>query len=128
MNATPPEAKVKYSRAPAPSERVSGAAPAVPAAVFGGALLGALLLIVAELTTLYEVRTSASSAPIKSIATGPNHAYALVPIAVLAAVLAYGAWHASSRQALLAIGVLGVIALLIAVIGDLPDAQATGLI
>jgi hypothetical protein len=127
VNATPPEAKVKYSRAEGPPEGVSAATPAVPAAVFGACLVGALLLVIAELSTLYQVRTQ-SPGPIKSIETGSHHAYALIPIAALAAVLAYGAWHERSRPALVAIGALGVITLLIALIGDLPDAQATGLI
>jgi hypothetical protein len=128
MNATPPEAKEKYSRAAGPPEGVSALTPAVPVAVFGACLVAALLLIIAELSTLYQVRTQASPGPIKSIETGSHHAYALIPIGALAAVLAYGAWHERSRPALVAIGALGVIALLIAVIGDLPDAQATGLI
>jgi hypothetical protein len=128
MNATPPEAKVKYSRAADPPEGVSAATPAVPAAVFGAGVVAALLLIIAELSTLYQVRTEASPGPIKSIGTGSHHAYALIPIAALAAVLAYGAWRERSRPALVAIGALGVITLLIALVGDLPDAQATGLI
>jgi hypothetical protein len=96
-------------------------------AVLWGGLLGALLLLVAEFTTLYEVNTAASPTPIKSVAAGSQHTYALIPIALLVAVLAYGAWHDASRPALLAIGVLGVATLLIAVIGDLPDASATGI-
>jgi hypothetical protein len=110
------------------SGRLSAIGNWVPGAVLGGGLLGALLLIVAEFTTLYEVRTDASSGPLKSVGTGPHHAFALVPIALLAAVLAYGASRQRSRPALLAIGTLGLITLLIALIGDLPDAQATGLI
>ena len=42
--------------------------------------------------------------------------------------LPYGVWQANSRPALLAIGLLGVIALLIALLGDLPDAQASGIV
>jgi hypothetical protein len=140
MNATPPEAKTEYSR----GSRISGgrsarnfarrpgpgaaAGGAIGAAILGGTLLGAILLLVAEFTTLFEVRSAGSSTVIKSVGTGSHHTFALVPIALLAAVLAYGVWSAGSRPALLAIGLLGVISLLIALLADLPDAQATGLI
>jgi hypothetical protein len=100
----------------------------VGTAVLVGALLGALLLLVAEFTTLFSVRAATSSAPVKSVGTGSHHAYALVPIALLTAALAYGVWAAGSRPALLAVGLLGLIALLIALFGDLPDAHASGLI
>jgi hypothetical protein len=98
------------------------------ATVAGAAALGALLLFVAEFTTLFEIRTSAASAPVQSVGTGSHHTYALVPIALLAAVLAIAVITLGSRPALLAIGVLGVIALLISLLGDLPDAHASGLI
>jgi hypothetical protein len=96
--------------------------------VFGAALLGALLLVVAELTTLYVVRTSDSHAVLKSVGTGPHHSYGLIPVAVLSVILGWGVWRPGSRPALLAIGVLGVLSLLISLIGDLPDAHGSGLI
>ena len=49
-------------------------------------------------------------------------------IAVCAAALAIGAWRTGSRPALLAIGMLGVAALVIALVVDLPDATASGLV
>jgi len=148
MNATPPEANSEYSRGPERSEghsprqlsflRKAGAAfsegSGAPAgrrfshAILAGGLLGALLLLVAEFTPLFEVSTAAASAPVKSVGTGSHHAYALVPIALLAGVLAYGVWRVGSRPALLAIGLLAVIALLIGLLGDLPDAHTSGLI
>ena len=63
----------------------------------------------------------------KSVSTGSHDAYALIPIALLAAALAIGVFIAASRPALLAIGILGVISLVIALAGDLPDAKASGL-
>jgi hypothetical protein len=140
MNATPPEAKTQYSRGPelpgggpspdsarptAPGRAGGGA---IGAAVLGGGLLGAVLLVVAEFTTLFEVRSAGSSAVVKSVATGSHDTFALVPIALLAAAMAYGVWRSGSRPALLAIGVLGLLALLTALLGDLPDARASGLI
>jgi hypothetical protein len=143
MNATPPEANTEYSRGsglfrgsfgrwrkassgskPAAS---SGSGP-IPAGILAGGLLGALLLLVAELTTLFEIRAQGANAVAKSVGTGSHHTFAMVPIALLAAFLAFAAWRGRSRPALLAIGVLSVIALLISLLGDLPDAQATGLL
>jgi hypothetical protein len=147
MNATPPEAKSEYSRALGQSRgsadaRAStnsrdpkhrGAAGREPgavalAAIAAGALLGAVILVVSEFTTLFQIHTAAATGAISSAETGAHHTYALIPIAVLVAVLAYGVWTAGSRPALLAIVILGVIALLIALLGDLPDAHASGLI
>jgi hypothetical protein len=128
MSATPPEASSEYSRAFPPSRALLGIGARVPAAVLGAAILGALLLVVAEFTTLFDIHVSTSSSPIKSIGTGPHHSYALIPIALFAVVLAYGARRHGSRPALLALGVVGVVALIIALAGDLPDAHASGLI
>jgi hypothetical protein len=111
MNATPPEANIEYSTA-----------------ILAGGVLGALLLTVAEFTALFEVHTQAAGAPVSSVGTGAHHAYAMLPLALLAAVLAYGAWRTHSRPALLAIGALSVISLLIALVGDLPDAHASGVV
>jgi hypothetical protein len=149
----PPEAEVEYSRGQEPPRRrligriarAAGRNSTVepgsdrPAsgpfsdrftgrAILAGGLLGAALLAVAEFTTLFEVHATTSAAPVKTVTTGAQHAYALLPIAALAATLAIGVWRERSRIAFTAIGVLGVIALLIALLGDLPDAQATGLI
>lgn len=96
--------------------------------IVAGALLGALLMLVAEFTVLYRVRVAATSTPIESVSGGSNHSYAFVPLALLAALLAYGAVRGGSRTALLALGLVGVVALLIALLGDLPDAHATGLV
>jgi hypothetical protein len=105
-------------------KRVSPAALAVSA----GGVLGALLLAVAEFMTLFEVHSSAASAALQTVSAGSHHSYAMIPIALLAVFLTYGVWLTGSRVALLALAVLGVIALLIALVGDLPDAQTTGLL
>jgi hypothetical protein len=128
VTATPPEANTEYSRgigASRPSARdFSGA---LRAAVLGCALLGALLLVVAEFTTLFTVQTAAGGS-IKSVGTGSHDSFGLIPIAVAAVVLAWVAVSTGSRLALVALGGLGLVALLIALVGDLPDAQASGTI
>ena len=96
--------------------------------MLGTALLGALLLIVAEFTAVFTIRSAISGNTIKTVSTGSHDSYALIPIALVAAGLAYGATARGSRAALLALGALGVVTLLIALIGDLPDAQASGTI
>jgi NADH:ubiquinone oxidoreductase subunit 5 (subunit L)/multisubunit Na+/H+ antiporter MnhA subunit len=93
-----------------------------------GALLAAAVLIVAEFTSLYSVRVIGEVAPVKTVATGSHHGYALIPIAVLVAVLAVAAWRGAGRPALLALGALAAITLVIALLIDLPDANRTGLV
>jgi hypothetical protein len=100
----------------------------IPAGIAAGALLGALLLIVAEFTTLFQLRSSVGGGTVRSVGTGSHHSYALVPVAVLAVVLGIAVYRTGSRPALVAIGTLGVLALLISLLGDLPDAHRSGLI
>lgn len=128
VSATPPEASSEYSRAPATSQALLGVGARVPGAVLGGGALGALLLVAAEFLTLFDVHTSASPTPVKSVLTGAHNAYAMIPIALFAVALAYGARRHGSRPALLALAAVGVVALLIALLGDLPDAHASGIV
>ena len=143
MNVTPPEGATEYSTGSGASKPVVGtrlqgarrgrgrsfeqAPGTLRAAILAGSLLGALLMIVAEFTTLFTIHVETSSRPIKTVTTGPHHSYALLLIALVVAGLAIAVWRDSSRPALLAIGLLGAVALLIALLGDLPDAHATGL-
>jgi hypothetical protein len=99
---------------------------AIRAGVFGCALLGALLLVVSEFTALFTIKTAAAT--IKTVSTGSHDSYALIPIALVAVGLAYLATARRSLPAFVALGALGVVTLLIALIGDLPDAQATGVV
>jgi hypothetical protein len=142
MNATP-GATNEYSRGSGASNGADGAGfgpsrrrirwgSVIPAGGVGGliaagSLLAALLLVVAEFTSLYQVHIATTTTPVESVSGGSNHSYAMIPIALLAAALGIGVRRSGSRPALLAIGVLGVVAVLIALLGDLPDAQATGL-
>jgi hypothetical protein len=142
MTATPPEAEAEYSRgsgtasarqrrAQSRSAGGGGGAPERPpgplrAGILIAALLGGLLLLSAEFTTLFDVTEGATV--IRSVSTGSHQGWALVPVALLAGLLGVAVWRAGSRPALLAIGLLGLIALLVALLGDLPDAKATGLV
>ncbi len=132
---SPPGEARREGNSPRISRRSTGRLPGrqealgggVGGLILAGALLGSLLLIVAEFTTLYQVHVATFHAPIKSVTGGTNHAYALGLLGLLAAGLAVAFVRQGSRPALLAIGLVGLVALLIALLGDLPDAQASGL-
>lgn len=135
----PPEANTEYSRGSKGSEPLltPGSAPVSEPRERGGtavlavaltAALGALLILVSQFTALYQVHVATGSAAIKTVGTGANHAWAPIPIALLAAALALAVYRRRSRTALVALAVLGIVTLLIALLGDLPDAHATGIV
>jgi hypothetical protein len=142
MNA-PPEANTEYSRGSGPSSRLgalrskassalSSTAPesatSARSALALGALLGALLVLIAQFTALYRLHSATSSQVVKTVITGANHAWAPVPLALAAVALAYIVYRYGSRAALLGLVALGIAMLLIALIGDLPNAHSSGLI
>ena len=90
--------------------------------------LGALLLLLAEFSTLYEVRAITAVVPGGSKTAGANHLYALIPIALLALLMAWGAVLGGSRPAALAVAVLGLAALLVVLVQDLPVVTDEGLL
>jgi hypothetical protein len=136
MTASRPEADSEYSRGPRirrggsedPELRWQRRFEAHRNAVLAVGLLGAALLLVAEFTPLLHVHAIGHPHLAHSVITGPHHAYALLPVAALAAGLAVNGWRSGSRFALSAIGLLGLLAVGIALLGDLPDAHAVGLV
>jgi hypothetical protein len=138
MNARP-EAHTEYSRGSEALRGVSsrrrrpesasstGRLPGTGAIVFVAAT-GALLVLVAQFIPLYHVHIPTSSAPVKTVGTGANHGFAPIPIALACFALAAAVYRHGNRTALLGLTVLGVATLLIALLGDLPDAHSTGLI
>ena len=139
----PPEANSEYSRGSGPSRRLIPAPwqvssePAAPgpdgagparAVLAVGALLGAMLVLIAQFTALYHVHSATSSAALKTVGTGGNHAWAPIPLALAAVALAYAVYRHGNRAALAGLVALGVATLLIALFGDLPDAHSSGLI
>jgi hypothetical protein len=135
MNA-PPEANNQYSRANRAFRGVfagrgstSGEVPAgARAAIALGALFGALLILVSQFTALYQVHSAATSAAIKTVGTGANHAWAGIPIALVAAALAYAVYRHGNRAALVGLLTLGVAMLLIGLLRDLPPTHASGVV
>jgi hypothetical protein len=140
MNVSRPKADTEYSRGQAASKGPPAAPPEGSWAAWKrryeshrtGVLvigvLGALALLAAEFTPLLHVHTNAHMQVVRTVYTGAHDSYALVPVALLAAVLAFSAWTSGSRLALLAMGLLGLLALGIALLGDLPDAHTKGLV
>ena len=130
MSAPAPEAENEYSKGgPSPRSRSGRRMPRPGRASWAVAavgLVGAALLLVAEFTALYILHVSSYGAQPSSVSAGSHNAYAFVPIAVLAAALAL-AGARGSVAALWALVALGVIAVLIAMVGDLPDTRARGI-
>jgi hypothetical protein len=95
--------------------------------LLGGGLVGALVLAVSQFLNLYGTHIRTHHRLVATATAGSEHAYALLPVAIAAAVLAYGVWKVGSRPALLGLGLLGLAALLIALLHDLPYAHRQGL-
>jgi hypothetical protein len=89
------------------------------------ALLGCLLLAVAEFTNLYSIHVI--TVTVKSATVGSHHGYALLIIAIAAAAMAVGATRGGSRPAAVALLALAAAALVIALAVDLPVVDDTGL-
>lgn len=136
LDVTRPEAETEYSRGDeasggalgSHSRSPTGLSRPVATGVLTSGLAGAVLLLIAEFTSLLSVHSGLHATAVRTVQTGSHNSYALIPIALLAALLSLAAWRAHNPLALLALGVLGLAALLIALVGDLPDAQAGGLI
>lgn len=129
MTATPPEAKTEYSRASGAFRRLSaGSRRGAPGAPVAAALAGAVVLVAAELTPLYRLHVVTSQVSAGTVSAGSHNSWALIPVAVLAAALAVVPMRAGSRPGMAAVAALGLLALAIALLGDLPDTSAQGVI
>ena len=97
-------------------------------ALAGVGLLGALLLIVSEFATVTHVKVITVVLPHSERTGFDQNSGAMLILGLVALPMLYGAARAGSRPAMLAVGVLGLIAFLIAILGDLPDVTQAGLI
>lgn len=136
MNAIRPGAEAEYSRGPGASRDARRARSRTPVTlsrpvritVATGAVVGAALLVAAEFAPLLTVRTSARGATVSTVSTLSHGHGALFPLVVLALFMALAVWRTGGRLAVLAVALVGLVAIGIALIGDLPDAQATGVL
>ncbi|HET9720778.1 MAG TPA: hypothetical protein VFP55_11930 [Solirubrobacteraceae bacterium] len=110
-----------------PQRAALGASRSLLGLLLGGGLLGAVVLAVSQFLNLYGTHIRVHHRLVATATAGSEHAYALLPVAIAAAVLAYGVWKVASRPALLGLGLLGLAALLIALLHDLPYAHRQGL-
>ena len=91
-------------------------------------LAGALLLVVAEFMTLYEIRAVSAVPAGGTTSVGDHHAYALLVIGAVLVPMALGAVRGGSRPAAIAVLVLALVAAGIVALVDLPDVNEEGLI
>lgn len=85
----------------------------------------AAVLFASELMTMFEF-TPQGAEPLQSQSAGDRHGNAMFVIAAFAIVLTIVAVWAGSRPAALGVAVMGVVALLVFLIVDLPDAGQVG--
>jgi hypothetical protein len=124
MAATPREAADDDSKGSTALRAPFGGLPALSVALLLTGVAGGLLLVAADFSTLLEVR---SGGVVRDrIAGGDRHTYGLVPIGVGAVVMAVLVAMRESRPAALALAGLGLVALLICLLADVPDANRSG--
>ena len=90
------------------------------------AVVGAVLLIVAEFSTTIQITVGAGRAVVDTAIGHERHGYSLLIIGLLVFPMVFGAAVGRSRPAMAAIAVVGLAALLVALIGDAPDIHKTG--
>ena len=122
------------TRAVAKRDAAGGRLPALTLAI---GLLGGILLVVAEFSTIAAVeipgRTCREVADLKVVdrcrlSGFERHGGALLLLGALAAVMAYGAGRRRSRPAAAALIALSLVTLALALLGDLPEANEVGAI
>ena len=89
-------------------------------------LVACLLLVLGEFGDLNVLRIGTVDRPDLSQGVGDNHGYALLVIAVVAALMAAAAWRTGLRPPAVAVAVLGAVAVLIVLTVDAPDVDAIG--
>lgn len=87
---------------------------------------GCVLLVVAEFSTLYEIRVI--TVVKDSTTSGGNHGYALLIVALGAAFMGYGALVGGSRPAAFGLLFLAAAALFVVLAVDYPDVGEEGFI
>jgi len=89
------------------------------------ALLGGALLILAEFLDLYQVKLGV--VVVQERTSGDHHSYALLVVGVGVLVATLASRSATAWPPAAAAAALGLLALAVVLIGDLPDATSSGL-
>lgn len=117
---------VRASRHDSSGAPVSRAlSPGARRAALALALAGGVLLVLSELLPVLEVAAGGTT---RTVSGHAQHGWALGALGVLSVALGVGAFVLGSRAARLALLAVGLTALLIALVGDAPDATRTGLV
>ncbi|MEA2156711.1 MAG: hypothetical protein QOE11_2851 [Solirubrobacteraceae bacterium] len=111
-----------YSKGPV--VRPAGFA-AIAAIAAGLALAAALLLVVAEFSTVVRIVVGSLETQKRAVAGHAEHGYALLVVAVAAAPMTLGALR-GARAAAVALAALGAVALFVALAIDLPKTRESG--
>jgi hypothetical protein len=91
------------------------------------ALLAVVLLVLAEVTTVFEVTVGSLNVVKRGATGGENHGYALLIVAAVALAMTLLALRGGRRApAAASLVALGATALVIALAVDLPDTRASG--
>jgi hypothetical protein len=126
VNAPAPETTSQDSRGPRVPQAPISWVDVLGSALAAAAFIGAVMLVVADFTTLFRVHTAAGvTVPHGSVAGHDNHSFAMLLIGVAALPLAYAATRYGGRPAMAGLAGLGLIALIIAIGFDLSDATGT---
>jgi hypothetical protein len=91
-------------------------------------LAGAILLVVSEVLPVTHVKVITVVLPDSERTGFDQNSGAMLILGLLALPMLLGAALGASRPAMVAVAAIGVIALLIALLGDLPDVTKTGTI
>jgi hypothetical protein len=114
------------SRKQRASRPVLSGSDALGLALAVAAFAGAVLLVLSDFMTLFDVHTAAGVTVPDGIVKGhENHSFAMVLLGVAALPMAYGATVGGSRPAMAGLAALGAIAVIVALAFDLPDATGT---
>jgi len=114
----------------APSPPPFPGANALRWALLGAAAVGVICLLLATFATVIEIKVGTTTKVPDhdtNLSGWDRHGPALLIIAGFAAAMIVGAWR-GARPAMGALAVLGLAALLIAIVGDVPDLNETGFI
>ncbi|MDX6698344.1 MAG: hypothetical protein QOE65_1741 [Solirubrobacteraceae bacterium] len=126
MNAQPPGRTSQDSKDRGASRPAVTGAELLAVALALAAFAGAVLLVLSDFLTLFEVHTAAGvTVPGGSVKGHENHSYAMVLLGLAALPMAYGATRGGSRPAMAGLAVLGGIAIILALAFDLADATGT---
>jgi hypothetical protein len=130
MSAAPREAKGHDSRKNLAFPVGFGTVRALRIVLTVAALAGALCLVIATFSTIIEITVGTTSKIADrdtELSGWDRHSVSLILIALFALVMTAGALRCA-RPAMAAVAVAGIVALLIALIGDLPDVHKTGVV